>query len=263
MGAALPLQTPTPGMGGVEPAGHPPTREAALALLVRHGECTAAELATQLDVSVQVMRRHLRSLEEEGLVEASPAPEGPGRPSNHWRLTETGRARFPDGSEHFALGLLQSLAASLPADTLQQLLRRQAIEKAEVYRRQIGDGPLHQRLTRLVELRRREGYMAECRPDSGNEGLSGNSPDDLLPGPTPVQAAGAWILSEYHCSVIRIAQEFPVVCDQEIQLLRHTFADCQVERVHWRLQEGHSCGFRITPLPAAADGEPEGNRHPD
>jgi DeoR family suf operon transcriptional repressor len=243
-------------MGGLASAGHPPTREAALALLVRQGECTAAELAIQLEVSVQVMRRHLRSLEEEGLVESTPAPEGPGRPSNHWRLTETGRAHFPDGSEHFALGLLQSLAASLPADTLQLLLRRQAIEKAEVYRRQIGDGPLPHRLTRLVELRRREGYMAECRTDSGNEAASGNSPDDVLP------VAGAWVLSEYHCSVIRIAQEFPVVCDQEIQLLRHTFADCQVERVHWRLQEGHSCGFRITPLQAPDPGHPEATRHP-
>lgn len=263
MGAVLPLQTFTPGSGGVDPAGHPPTREAALSLLLRQGECTAAELASQLDVSVQVMRRHLRSLEEEGLVEASPAPEGPGRPSNHWRLTETGRARFPDGSEHFALGLLHSLATSLPADTLQLLLHRQAIEKAEVYRRQIGDGPLPQRLSRLVDLRRREGYLAECRPESGNESCSGNSPDSVVPLAEPVQATGAWVLSEYHCSVIRIAQEFPVVCDQEIQLLRHTFADCQVERVHWRLQEGHSCGFRITPLPAPSAGDPEGTRTPD
>lgn len=252
MGAALPLQTPTPGMGGRESAGHPPTREAALALLMRQGECTAAELASRLDVSVQVMRRHLRSLEEEGLVEASPAPEGPGRPTNHWRLTETGRSRFPDGSEQFALGLLQSLAASLPADALQSLFRRQAIEKAEDYRRQIGDGPLPLRLTRLVELRRREGYMAECRPDCGDEPCGGDSANGLQQVPASLQAAGSWILSEYHCSVIRIAQEFPLVCDQEIQLLRHTFADCQVERVHWRLQEGHSCGFRITPLAMAA-----------
>jgi len=200
------------------------------------------------------MRRHLRSLEEEGLVKASPAPEGPGRPTNHWRLTETGRARFPDGSEQFALGLLQSLAASLPAEALQSLLRRQAIDKAEDYRHQIGDGPLPLRLTRLVELRRREGYMAECRPDCGDEQCGGDSANGVHPvaAAAPLQAAGAWILSEYHCSVIRIAQEFPLVCDQEIQLLRHTFADCQVERVHWRLQEGHSCGFRITPLQAAA-----------
>lgn len=226
-----------------DPAAHAPTREAALARLVREGQGTAAELAAWLGVSVQVMRRHLRSLEEEGLVEASPTPEGPGRPSNHWRLTDSGRARFPDGSGQFALGLLRSLAASLPADALQSLLRRQAIEKAQGYRRQIGDGPLAERLNRLVQLRRSEGYLAECRPDPGSEAPEGGRSLDTA------TTAAAWVLSEYHCSVIRIAQEFPVVCDQELQLLRHTFADCQVERVHWRLKEGHSCGFRITPLP--------------
>ena len=42
-----------------------PTREAALSLMLRQGELTAAQLAEALQVSVQVMRRHLRSLEEE------------------------------------------------------------------------------------------------------------------------------------------------------------------------------------------------------
>ena len=216
------------------------TREAVLALLLREADRTASQLACRLEVSVQVMRRHLRSLEEDGLVEASPAQAGPGRPTNRWRLTESGRARFPDGSEQFALGLLQSLAASMPADSLQLMLRRQALEKAEEYRRQIGEGPLPQRLGRLVELRRREGYMAECRQEGRDDGL-----------PSP-EASAAWLLSEFHCSVMRIAQEFPVLCDQELQLLRHTFPDCRVERVHWRLEKGHSCGFRIAPLRCGA-----------
>jgi DeoR family suf operon transcriptional repressor len=46
---------------------------------------------------------------------------------------------------------------------------------------------------------------------------------------------------------MRIAEEFPMVCDQELQLIRHTFPDCQVERVHWRLEDDHFCGFRLTP----------------
>ena len=209
-----------------------PTREAALAELLRQERTTAAELAKQLGVSVQVMRRHLRSLEEDGLVEASPAPEGPGRPRNLWQLTEAGRERFPDGSEHFALGLLHSMAASLPADTMRLLLRRQASDKAMEYRRRLGEGPLPQRLERLVELRRDEGYVAECFADAGSDGPPG---------------VGSWLISEFHCSLLRIAEEFPVVCDQELQLLRHTFPDCEVERVHWRLESGHSCGFRLTP----------------
>ena len=135
-----------------------PTREAVLSLLLRQGEATAADLAAQLVVSVQVMRRHLRSLEDDGLVLASPSSEGPGRPSNHWGLTREGRSRFPDGSEHFALGLLDSLAASLPAQIVAQLLGQQAEAQAEVYRQNIGSGSLAERIERRAaqEFERRE-----------------------------------------------------------------------------------------------------------
>ena len=216
--------TPQMSRSHADPA---PTREAALTLLMRQGEATAGELADHLAVSVQVMRRHLRSLEDDGLVEASPAQEGPGRPSNRWRLTIKGQGHFPDGSDHFALGLLQSMAGSLPAETLQKLLDQQALQQATVYRGRIGDGSLAQRLDRLVELRRQEGYVAECSPDPDHD--------------------QAWVISEFHCSVMRIAEQFPCVCDQELQLIRHTFPDCQVDRVRWRLEKGHSCGFRLIP----------------
>lgn len=214
-----------------EPAEAPPTREAVLALLLRHGEATAADLAGSLAVSVQVMRRHLRGLEEMGLVEASPTPEGPGRPSNRWRLTTAGHQRFPNGSEHFALGLLHSLAGAMPPDALRLLLNQQAVEKAGDYRRRIGSGSLGERLERLVELRRLEGYVAECQPDP--------------------EQRGAWVISEFHCSVMRIAEQFPVICDQELALIGLTFPDCRTERVHWRLEKGHSCGFRLSPVAAA------------
>jgi DeoR family suf operon transcriptional repressor len=109
---------------------------------------------------------------------------------------------------------------------------QQADDKAAGYRSRIGAGTLPVRLERLVDLRRREGFVAELRPDHD----------------TP----GAWIISEFHCSVMRIAEEFPMVCDQELKLIGQTFPDCQVERVHWRLEEGHSCGFRLRPrLPAS------------
>ena len=49
-----------------------PTRETTLTLLLRQGETSAATLAETLGISVQAMRRHLRSLEDDELVEASP-----------------------------------------------------------------------------------------------------------------------------------------------------------------------------------------------
>lgn len=226
---------PAPGSATDPATGHPPSsREAALHQLLRRGEATAADLAQSLGISVQVMRRHLRSLEEEHLVEASPSPDGPGRPSNRWRLSAAGHSHFHDGSEHFALGLLQSLAQTLPPETIQGLMNQQALAKASDYRGRIGDGPLAQRLERLVEIRRAEGFVAELDRDPADP------------------AAEAWVISEFHCSVMRIAEEFPMVCDQELKLIGQTFPDCQVERVHWRLEEGHSCGFRLRPrLPAS------------
>ena len=207
------------------------TRDAVLALLLREGEATAAALARSLGVSVQAMRRHLRSLEEDSLVECSASADGPGRPTNHWRLTSRGQERFGDGSETFALDLLHSMATTLPPDTLSNLMEQQAEEKAKSYRSRIGNGVLEHRLERLTELRRSEGYVADLSRES-SEGAP----------------SGAWLIREHHCSVMRIAEEFPQVCDQELRLLRLTFPDCQVERVHWRLQEGHSCGFRLQPL---------------
>ena len=205
-----------------------PTREVVLDLVLRQGEATAGDLAEALGVSVQVTRRHLRSLQDEGLIEARLAGEGPGRPSNRWHLTPKGQAHFPDGSQQFALGLLQSLAGHLPGEILQDLLKQQALRQAQDYHERVGDGSLGDRLARLVELRRAEGYVAECVPD-------------------PTHATNSWVISEFHCSVMRIAEQFPCVCDQELQLIRQTFPDCHVERVHWRLEAGHSCGFRLTP----------------
>ena len=203
----------------------PTTRKGILAILLRLGEATAHDIATRLEISVQATRRHLRGLEEEGLVEGSSSAEGPGRPSNRWHLTSQGQAQFADGSEGFAVSLLQLLSKQLPDEVLQSLLDSQAKQQAVQYRERLGDGPLEQRVARLVELRKAEGYVAECD-----------------------QEANGWVIREFHCSVMRIAEQFPCVCDQELQLIRHTFPDCQVERVHWRLESGHSCGFRLTPL---------------
>ena len=202
------------------------TRDAVLALLLEQGEAEAADLAETVGISVQAMRRHLRTLEEDGLVESTTVTAGPGRPSNLWRLTARGHQHFPDGSETFALGLLDSLAQSLPPEMLGALLNQQAHDKADQYREHLGDAPLEQRVRALVDLRSREGYASDM---------------------TPAEDGRGWCISEFHCSVQRIAEEFPAICDQELQLIRLTFPDCQVERVHWRLESGHSCGFQIVP----------------
>ena len=208
----------------------PSTRDAVLSLLLERGEMDAGDLAETQQISVQAMCRHLRALADEGLVASIACTSGPGRPSNRWFLTEGGRERFPDGSGGFALGLLDSLRSSLSEEAFQQLLQRQAEGKAQQYRLQLGDASLEDRLHQLAGLRREEGYVTVCSLDEDGH---------------------SWNLQEAHCSVQRIAEEFPTICDQELLLIRRTVPDCRVERVHWRLEGGHTCGFRITPIETA------------
>ncbi|NBP99395.1 MAG: hypothetical protein EBU51_07585, partial [Synechococcaceae bacterium WB6_3A_227] len=136
------------------------------------------------------------------------------------RAGQSGRHLCPPGQHR---GIHESLSPS----QVQSLLYNQAELLAKSYRSQIGNGALGRRLEKLVELRRREGYVADCEAEPG--------------GPN-------WMLQEYHCSVSRVAEAFPVICDQELQLMRKTFPDCAVERVHWKLEGGHACGFRLQPL---------------
>ena len=205
------------------------TREATLSLLLRQGSSCASNLAASMGISVQAMRRHLRSLENDGLVESNLISDGPGRPSNFWQLTPQGHNCFNNaqGSEKFALDLLASIEAYLSKENVTWILNLQAIEKAIKYREKIGSGSLNSRLKKLIELRQQEGYLSEL--SLSNDGFS-------------------WYLNAFHCSIRCIAEEYPVVCDQELLLLRNGFPDCDVERVQWRLESGHSCGFKVNPM---------------
>ncbi len=205
----------------------PSTRETTLSLLLKEGESCASNLAQVLGISVQAMRRHLRSLEEDGLVQATSRNKGPGRPSNVWELTKKGQNRFNEGSENFALDLLGSIETTLSEEAMTTLLSEQAADKASFYRTQIGPGSIQERTQRLVELRHREGHLAECQPALDND---------------------ACFINEYHCSIGKIAEKYPIVCEQELKMIRNTFPDCEVNRVDWRLECGHCCGFLIKPL---------------
>ena len=205
------------------------TREATLSLLLRQGSSSASNLAACMGISVQAMRRHLRSLENDGLVESHLISDGPGRPSNFWQLTSQGHNCFnnADGSQKFALDLLASIEANLSKENVTRILNLQAIEKAIKYRKKIGNGSLNSRLEKLIELRQQEGYLSEL--SLSNDGFG-------------------WYLNAFHCSIKSIAEEYPVVCDQELLLLRNIFPDCDVQRVQWRLENGHSCGFKVNPM---------------
>lgn len=210
----------------------PSTKQDILHHLLKQGQSTAQELAEQLHVSPQGIRRHLKDLEADELIVHHVLQTGMGRPNYSYALSQAGRDRFPDRYDDFAVSLLDTLAATVGADQMGSILRKQWERKAMEYRDRIGNGFLKERVAKLVELRRTEGYMAECHPIDETGAI--------------VEQGDHFVLTEYNCAISHIAESFPSVCGHELEMFAVAL-DCTVERTHWLVNGEHRCGYLIQP----------------
>jgi len=212
------------------------TKQDILKYLLKHDKGTALELADALDVSPQAIRRHLKDLEAEELIlYSSLAESAMGRPQHIYRLTRSGRDRLQkvSGYGQFTVELLDTLAETVGHDQVSTILRKQWERKAQEYRERVGGGSLQQRVTALVELRKAEGYMAECH--SVEHGSLANV-DNLKEG---------YILMEHNCAISNVAESFPSVCGHELEMFGAVLPDCTVERTHWIINGEHRCGYLV------------------
>jgi DeoR family suf operon transcriptional repressor len=207
------------------------TKQDILQYLLRQGQTTAQDLAEQLQVSPQAIRRHLKDLETEGLIVHQAIQAGMGRPNHVYTLSKAGRDRFPDRYDDFAVSLLDTLAETVGRDQMGSILRKQWERKAQEYRDRIGSGSVQERVANLVELRKAEGYMAEYYPVDQT-----GSPDE---------ESDQFILTEYNCAISQIAETFPSVCGHELEMFGAALPDCIVERTHWLVEGEHRCGYLI------------------
>ncbi|MCU0537244.1 MAG: iron-sulfur cluster biosynthesis transcriptional regulator SufR [Hydrococcus sp. Prado102] len=205
------------------------TKQDILQYLLKSGQATAHDLADDLDISPQAIRRHLKDLESEGLIEHYTVQVGMGRPQYIYRLSKQGRDRFPQGYSDFAVSFLDTLVKTVGEQQVGEVLRKQWERKAEEYRQRIGTGTLQERVANLVKLRQQEGYMAELLLVEDHKKVSPEK----------------YILSEHHCAISEVAESFPSVCGHELEMFSAVLPDCTIERTHWINNGQHNCGYLI------------------
>ena len=203
------------------------TKQDILQVLLREGEASASSIAQALQVSAQGIRRHLKDLEEDGLIGHKSVQSGLGRPNHLYELSPKARSQFPNRSDEFAVSLVGSLSSMMDAEQVDVILRMQWKRKALEYRDLLGSGSLKTRVQTLVELRKGEGYMAECY------GVDEGDRDSK------------YVLTEYNCAISHIAATFPTVCGHELEMFSIALYDCEVERTHWLVDGEHRCGYLI------------------
>ena len=209
----------------------PSTKEDILNYLLKVNQTKAQELADLLEISPQAIRRHLKDLEIEGLIEHRAVQEGMGRPQYYYYLSKQGRDRFPNRYGEFAVSFLDTLMETVGEKQVGEVLKKQWERKADEYRQRIGAGSLQARVAKLVELRREEGYMAELHDF-----------DETI---TPSKTAEKFILAEHHCAISEVAESYPTVCGHELEMFGAILPDCAIERTHWINNGEHSCGYLI------------------
>jgi DeoR family suf operon transcriptional repressor len=199
------------------------TKHDILQHLLKRGDVTAQDLAEKLDISPQAIRKHLKDLETEGLIYHTAEQLGMGRPQFLYALTTAGRDRFPDSYNQFAVNFLDTLIDTLGKEQVSEVLHKQWQRKAESYKSQLGAGSVKQKLEKLAEIRRAEGYVTEW---------------------FPVENTQKFIFTEYNCAIAHVAESFPSVCGHELEMFA-TVLDCPVERTHWMVDGEHRCGYLI------------------
>ena len=209
----------------------PSTKQDILQYLLKQERATAQELADALDISPQAIRRHLKDLEAEGLIEYKSVQVGMGRPQHVYSLNRKGRDRFPNHYGEFAVSLLDTLTETLGQEQASSILRKQWQRKAQEYRDKVGTGSVQERVAKLVEIRKSEGYMAEWHVLEPNE--LNNSAEPQV------------ILTEHNCAISNVAESFPSVCGHELEMFAAVLPDCTVERTHWLNKGEHQCGYLI------------------
>ncbi|KOR38017.1 MULTISPECIES: iron-sulfur cluster biosynthesis transcriptional regulator SufR [Planktothricoides] len=207
------------------------TKDDILQFLRKQGQATAQDLAEQLNISPQAIRRHLKDLEANHLISHELIQERMGRPQYLYQLTEKGRDRFPHRYDEFAVSLLDALAETVGPEQVSLILQKQWERKAIDYRDRLGGGTLEKRVAALVELRKIEGYMAEWHPVEQN----GTSKGDRF------------LITEHNCAISNVAESFPRVCDHELEMFASVLPDCVVERTFWMINGEHRCGYLVKP----------------
>jgi DeoR family suf operon transcriptional repressor len=204
---------------------HTSTKQDILQHLLRESQGTAQELAEALAISPQAIRRHLKELEADGLIEHQPIQQGMGRPQHIYTLSQKGRDRAPHRYREFAVSFLDTLAETVGKEQVSEVLRKQWQRKGSEYRQRLQGNTLQEKVASLVQLRKDEGYMAEFHPVKDSQEV--------------------FFLVEHNCAISEVAESYPSVCGHELEMFAMVLPECKVERTQWIIDGEHRCGYLI------------------
>jgi predicted ArsR family transcriptional regulator len=192
-----------------------------LKLLQQRGELRIKDIEAALGVTSTAVRQQLNALLAENLVASTRVREKRGRPHAIYRLSDKGQALFARGYANLAIVLLEEILEVAEPELAQQLFRRVSTRLGEQYTAHMLGEALRERLEALVSRLHTHGIITQV-----------DEADDLF------------VLTEYGCPYLRVAQQHREVCEMEIEAMEQVLGT-EVTLCHSQLDGHHGCQFQV------------------
>jgi predicted ArsR family transcriptional regulator len=197
------------------------TRRQILQLLRTEGNLTAQQLAEKLEITSMGVRRHLATLERDGLIRMQSRRQPAGRPTYVYGLTEAGFDTFPKSYDLLATQVLDVIRATEGDARVSQVFAGRMDQLYEQYAPRMAGKNLAERVRELARIQEEAGYMARWE-----------------------KVKGGFLLKEQNCAIYRVACRFQDACQFEIELFRRLL-DADLERVEHQIKGDLACTYFI------------------
>jgi iron-sulfur cluster biosynthesis transcriptional regulator SufR len=198
------------------------TRRVILTMLKTKGSLSVSDMAKQLSITEMAVRRHLNTLERDGLIEAKLVRQAMGRPTNLYSLTSQADDLFPKKYQHLTLDLLGELVSEAGEEQVDRLFERRKERLIHRYGEQMQGKPLAERVKTLAEIQNANGYMVDW-----------NAVEN-----------GQYIINEHNCPISQVANQYNHACQCELMMFK-SLLDADVERTECLVKGGNKCSYVI------------------
>ncbi len=198
------------------------TRKVVLTLLKTEGSLSVSDLSRQLGITEMAVRRHVNTLERDGLIEAKLVRQPLGRPAQLYSLTRSADDHFPKRYHRLALELLSELMEEEGEERVGRLFERRKETMYSKYSGQIEGRDLVEKVAELAAIQNTNGYMTEWSQEK----------------------AGEFRLTEHNCPISRVANKYQQACACELALFQRLLG-AEVERTECLAEGGAKCVYLI------------------
>jgi predicted ArsR family transcriptional regulator len=208
------------------------TRKQLLHLIKTQGNCGIGELSKSLGITEMAVRRHIGTLERDGMIRSTLVRQAMGRPLNRYSLTEQAADLFPKNYPQLTLDLLTELEEqSGGTDMIDRMFEGRRDKLAARYGAQMREIPLADRVAALADIQNNGGYMTDWEPSEDGE---------------------TYKLHEYNCPIAQVANRYRQACRCEQQLFERLLG-ADVERTECLADGGARCTYVIKQAAGAKD----------